>query len=43
MERLMSLPNLIKGFSRRDQQEWLNLVFDAAGVYDRIDQILKVQ
>jgi hypothetical protein len=42
LENLTSLPNLVKGFSGRDQQEWLNLIMEAANVNEqakKIDQV----
>lgn len=42
IENLTSLPNLIRGLSSKDQQEWLNLIIEAAGVEDQIEKIDKV-
>lgn len=42
IENLTSLPNLIRGLPTKDQQEWLNLIIEAAGVEDEIDKIDEV-
>ncbi|KAI6183999.1 hypothetical protein M3Y97_00549100 [Aphelenchoides bicaudatus] len=39
LENLTSLPNLISGFSSRDQQEWLNFIIEAAGVDDQAKKL----
>uniref|UniRef100_A0AC35FF69 Uncharacterized protein n=1 Tax=Panagrolaimus sp. PS1159 TaxID=55785 RepID=A0AC35FF69_9BILA len=46
VENLTSLPSLIKSFNGADQQSWLNLIIEAAGVEDqaaRLDSELKNQ
>uniref|UniRef100_A0AC35GHV4 Uncharacterized protein n=1 Tax=Panagrolaimus sp. PS1159 TaxID=55785 RepID=A0AC35GHV4_9BILA len=37
-ERELSLPNLIKGFTTADQQQWLNLIFEASGVEETLQK-----
>uniref|UniRef100_A0A914Y401 Uncharacterized protein n=1 Tax=Panagrolaimus superbus TaxID=310955 RepID=A0A914Y401_9BILA len=37
-ERELSLPNLVKGFTTADQQQWLDLIFEASGVEETIKQ-----
>ena len=39
IENLTSLPSLIKGFNAADQQSWLNLIIEAAGVEDQADKL----
>ncbi|KAI1704489.1 moulting cycle domain-containing protein [Ditylenchus destructor] len=39
IENLTSLPNLIKGFSQQDQQKWMDLIMEAAGVVDEVENI----
>uniref|UniRef100_A0A915E4J6 Uncharacterized protein n=1 Tax=Ditylenchus dipsaci TaxID=166011 RepID=A0A915E4J6_9BILA len=39
VEKLTSLPNLVKDFSSKDQQEWMNLIIEAAGVVDEADRL----
>lgn len=39
LENLTSLPNLIRGLPSKDQEEWLNLIIEAAGVDDQIEKI----
>ncbi|KAH7698519.1 CRE-MLT-10 protein, partial [Aphelenchoides avenae] len=44
IEQLTSLPNMIKGFGTKDQQAWMNLIMEAAGVNEdaeRVEQELK--
>lgn len=38
LERELSLPNLVKGFTTADQQQWLDLIFETSGVEDVIKQ-----
>uniref|UniRef100_A0A914Q6A3 Uncharacterized protein n=1 Tax=Panagrolaimus davidi TaxID=227884 RepID=A0A914Q6A3_9BILA len=38
LERELSLPNLIKGFTTADQQQWLDLIFEASEVENTIKQ-----
>uniref|UniRef100_A0A914Q9P4 Uncharacterized protein n=1 Tax=Panagrolaimus davidi TaxID=227884 RepID=A0A914Q9P4_9BILA len=37
-ERELSLPNLIKGFTTADQQQWLDLIFEASGVEETLQK-----
>ncbi|KAI1732619.1 moulting cycle domain-containing protein [Ditylenchus destructor] len=39
VENLTSLPSLMKGFSGKDQQEWMNLIMEAAGVVEQADRL----
>lgn len=39
IEQLTSLPNLMKDLSRQDQQKWLDLILEAAGVVDEVDKL----
>ncbi|KAI1707294.1 moulting cycle domain-containing protein [Ditylenchus destructor] len=39
IENLTSLPNLIKGFSQKDQQKWMDLIMEAAGVVDEVENM----
>ncbi|KAI1699108.1 moulting cycle domain-containing protein [Ditylenchus destructor] len=39
LESLTSLPQLMKGFSAQDQQKWLDLIMEAAGVVDQAEQL----
>jgi len=39
IERALSLPTLTKDFTGRDQQEWLNLIVEAAGVNDAASEM----
>ncbi|CAM6031940.1 unnamed protein product [Sphagnum compactum] len=39
LENLTSLPSLVKGFGARDQQEWMNLIMEAAGVVEEADRL----
>uniref|UniRef100_A0A1I7SGW7 Uncharacterized protein n=1 Tax=Bursaphelenchus xylophilus TaxID=6326 RepID=A0A1I7SGW7_BURXY len=44
IEKLTSLPNLLKGFSGQDQQLWLDVIMEAAGVNEeskRLEQDVK--
>uniref|UniRef100_A0A915CL33 Uncharacterized protein n=1 Tax=Ditylenchus dipsaci TaxID=166011 RepID=A0A915CL33_9BILA len=41
LEKLTSLPYLIKEFSGKDQQEWLNFILEAAGIEEEIDKFEK--
>lgn len=42
VENLTSLPSLMKGFSQKDQQEWMNLIMEAADVVEHADTVEKV-
>uniref|UniRef100_A0AC34FLW7 Uncharacterized protein n=1 Tax=Panagrolaimus sp. ES5 TaxID=591445 RepID=A0AC34FLW7_9BILA len=37
-ERALSLPNLVKGFTTADQQQWLDLIFEASGVEETLQK-----
>lgn len=37
-EKKYSIPNLIQSFTAADQEEWLNLIFEAAGVQEAISE-----
>ncbi|KAI1705938.1 moulting cycle domain-containing protein [Ditylenchus destructor] len=39
IENLTSLPNLMKSFSRQDQQKWMDLIMEAAGVVDTAEKL----
>uniref|UniRef100_A0A914I061 Uncharacterized protein n=1 Tax=Globodera rostochiensis TaxID=31243 RepID=A0A914I061_GLORO len=39
IEKLTSLPNLIKGFNTKDQQQWMDLIMEAAGVAEQAEHI----
>ncbi|CAD5210614.1 unnamed protein product [Bursaphelenchus okinawaensis] len=39
IENLTSLPNLLKGFSKKDQQLWLDIIMEAAGVNDESEKL----
>ncbi|KAH7721145.1 Protein MLT-10 [Aphelenchoides avenae] len=39
VENLTSLPNLVRGFSSKDQQEWLNLIIEATGVDEEANKL----
>uniref|UniRef100_A0A1I7SEP0 Uncharacterized protein n=1 Tax=Bursaphelenchus xylophilus TaxID=6326 RepID=A0A1I7SEP0_BURXY len=39
IENLTSLPNLLKGFSSQDQQLWLDIIMEAAGVNEQSDKL----
>jgi hypothetical protein len=41
VENLTSIPSLVRGFSCRDQQEWLNLIMEAANVVEQADTLEK--
>lgn len=43
VERLTSLPNLVKGLGQKDQQEWMNFIIEAAGINEQIDAFDKVK
>uniref|UniRef100_A0A915E6A0 Uncharacterized protein n=1 Tax=Ditylenchus dipsaci TaxID=166011 RepID=A0A915E6A0_9BILA len=43
LENLTSLPNLVKGFGNKDQQAWLNLIMEAAGVVEEADKIEEIK
>uniref|UniRef100_A0A7E4VJ09 Uncharacterized protein n=1 Tax=Panagrellus redivivus TaxID=6233 RepID=A0A7E4VJ09_PANRE len=38
LEKTLSLPNLMKGFTGADQQAWLDLIFEASGVDENIQK-----
>jgi hypothetical protein len=42
IENLTSFPNLIKGFGGKDQQAWMNLIMEAAGVVEEADKLEEV-
>lgn len=42
IENLTSLPNIIKGFGSQDQQAWMNLILEAAGVNEDADRLENV-
>ncbi|KAI1703975.1 moulting cycle domain-containing protein [Ditylenchus destructor] len=39
IESLTSLPQLMKGFTGQDQQKWMDLIMEAAGVVDQADKL----
>ncbi|CAD5213602.1 unnamed protein product [Bursaphelenchus xylophilus] len=39
IENLTSLPNLLKGFSSQDQQLWLDIIMEAAGVNEESERL----
>ncbi|KAI6237542.1 hypothetical protein M3Y95_00276000 [Aphelenchoides besseyi] len=39
LEQLTSLPNLLHGFGDEDQQAWLNLIVESAGVREELDKL----
>ncbi|KAI1701039.1 moulting cycle domain-containing protein [Ditylenchus destructor] len=39
IEKLMSLPNLMKGLSGQDHQKWMDFIMEAAGVVDEVDKL----
>uniref|UniRef100_A0A914E725 Tc1-like transposase DDE domain-containing protein n=1 Tax=Acrobeloides nanus TaxID=290746 RepID=A0A914E725_9BILA len=41
MEKLLSLPNFVKGFSRHDMNEWMNFVIEASGVHEQVGKLEK--
>ena len=41
IENLTSLPNLVKAFNGADQQQWLDLIVEAAGVGDQAEKLEK--
>ncbi|KAE9547626.1 hypothetical protein FO519_009162 [Halicephalobus sp. NKZ332] len=41
IENLTSLPNLVKSFNGADQQQWLDLIIEAAGVDEQADKLEK--
>jgi hypothetical protein len=42
VENLTSLPTLMRGFSSRDQQLWMDFIIEAAGVLDHTDRLEQV-
>jgi hypothetical protein len=42
MEKLMSLSNFVKGFSKHDMNEWMNFVIEASGVHEQVGKLEKV-
>ncbi|KAE9547689.1 hypothetical protein FO519_009097, partial [Halicephalobus sp. NKZ332] len=41
IENLTSLPNLVKSFNGADQQQWLDLIIEAAGVDEQAEKLEK--
>lgn len=39
IEKLMSLPNLMKGLSGQDHQKWMDFIMEAAEVVDEVDKL----
>ncbi|KAE9554210.1 hypothetical protein FO519_002574 [Halicephalobus sp. NKZ332] len=41
LEKDLSIPNLVKSFTAADQQEWLDLIFEASGVREALKEAEK--
>uniref|UniRef100_A0A7E4VKX0 ANK_REP_REGION domain-containing protein n=1 Tax=Panagrellus redivivus TaxID=6233 RepID=A0A7E4VKX0_PANRE len=41
LEKQLSLPNLVKGFTSADQQQWLDLIFEASNVDEHLETTRK--